>query len=185
MPRLGDRMLSVRTRVERDWMVNEHWRLSHYAAWRWAKSFHLEVEEAHSECNVALIRAAELWRSDGGKTFAAYAIMAMYHHLLNCAKKQRKRVAVPLLEDEWEWAADPKQPDPAHEVAEQDDVQVHLTRLHAAIRRLSPRSQVVMLGRASGEGYASIAQRLSLSRQRVQQIEQAARERLREILHLE
>jgi RNA polymerase sigma factor (sigma-70 family) len=163
-------------------MVNEHWRLSHFAAWKWAKYFRLELEETHAECNVALIRAAELWRPDGGKTFAGYAMMLMHHHLVNYAKKACRQRPTPVLGHYWDLQADPKQPDPAEVAAKQDELQVHLAQLHAAIRKLDPRSQLVMKGRASGEVHESIARRLKVTRQRIQQIEKEARERLREML---
>ena len=54
--------------------------------------------------------------------------------------------------------------------------------MHQAIARLDARARKVMLARATGELFESIARRMGVSRQRVQQIEQQARTRLLEIL---
>jgi RNA polymerase sigma factor (sigma-70 family) len=179
MPRLGERHASVRGIPERNLLVTQNCRLSYFSSKRWAGQFGLDLEDARAECNLVLIRAAELWRSEGGKTFAGYAVMAMYNQLVNCSKKERRRGTARLIEDCWEWQADPKQRDPAEIVVDRAE----LTRLRDAIARLDPRPRKVMEARAAGETSHRIAEGMGVSRQRVEQIEQTARERLRELLH--
>jgi RNA polymerase primary sigma factor len=178
MPRLGERRPPVRDRDQRDRMVKDNLRLSFFAVRLWAGHFGLDAEDARAECNLALIKAASLWRPDLGRTFAGYAVKAMFNHLVTFAKKEQRLAAVQPLGDGWERPADPTQYDPV-EVA---SARAEVTRLREVIDRLDPRSQQVMQARAAGEETRHIAERLGVSRQRIEQIERRARERLRELL---
>src|SRR5262249_24603588 len=70
MGRLGERLPPVRSQRERDRLVAQYRRLSFLTGERWAKRFGLDLEDAVAECDLALIRSAELWVPDGERTFA-------------------------------------------------------------------------------------------------------------------
>ena len=58
---LSRRHSPVRNQDARNLLVTENWRLSFYAARQWAARLCLDVDDAVGECNLALIRAAEVW----------------------------------------------------------------------------------------------------------------------------
>ncbi len=176
MPRLGEKRPPVRDRDERDQIVTKNLRLSFFAVRLWAGQFGLDAEDACAECHLALIKAASLWRPDQGRTFAGYAVKAMFNHLVNFARKERRVACVQSLVEGWERQADPKEYDPVEVVNNRTE----LVRLRDAIARLDPRSRQVMQARVAGEGTRVIAERLGVTRQRIEQIEQQARSRLRE-----
>jgi RNA polymerase sigma factor (sigma-70 family) len=178
MSRLGERLPAVRGQEERNRLVTENRRLSYFAARRWANQFRLDTEDAASECDLALIKAADLWRPDGGRTFAGYALKAMFNHLLNVSKKQRRSCTAYNLDAGFDWQPDPRQCDPALVAMDRAEV----GRLHDAIKRLDTRARQVILARVQGERPKAIAARFGVTRQRIEQIEERARLELREML---
>jgi RNA polymerase sigma factor (sigma-70 family) len=183
MGRLGERQPSVRSQRERDRLVAHYRRLSFLTAERWAKRYGLDLEDAVAECDLALVRSAELWVPDGERTFARYVATAMVNHLIKASRRARLpgRPRAPR-EDEWASRPDPRQCDPAEAVADHEERGAELGRLSWALAFLDPRSRQVIRARAAGERPGRVAQRLGVSRQRIEQIGLKALGRLRRLL---
>ena len=183
MGRLGERLPPVRSQRERDRLVAQYRRLSFLTGERWAKRFGLDLEDAVAECDLALIRSAELWVPDGERTFARYVVTAMVNHLIKASRRARllRRPRSPR-EDELASRPDPRQCDPAEAVADHEERGAELGRLNWALAFLDPRSRQVVRARAAGERPRRVAERLGVSRQRIEQIGLKALRRLRRLL---
>jgi RNA polymerase sigma factor (sigma-70 family) len=183
MGRPGERLPPVRSQRERDHLVAHYRRLSFLTGERWAKRFGLDLEDAVAECDLALVRAAELWFPDGERTFARYAVTAMVNHLIKASRRARRlRRPRSPEEDELACRPDPRQCDPAEAVADREERGEELGRLNWALAFLDPRSRQVIRARASGETPRRVAERLGVSRQRIEQIGLKALGRLRRLL---
>jgi RNA polymerase sigma factor (sigma-70 family) len=140
------------------------------------------MEDAVAEADVALLRSAELWVDKASSAFGTYAVKAMFNRLFRLARIEQRRVCACNLADTWEVHEDPRQHDPSNVCAEREELQLQMERIADALTKIDPRLREVILARAEGEKPKTVAERFGLSRQRICQIEEQARVRLRKLL---
>lgn len=174
--------LMCRANDIRAWLVEANRRLVLAVASKFV-SPRFDHQELAAEGMIPLLRAVELFDADRGFRFSTYATLAIIKHLTRYVQRERtRRDRFQTGRDETvEVLAD-------HRGSESDSaplIQAEAS-LHRLIRRLNHREQRVLkarfgLGGHSPQTLSQLGQQMGITKERVRQIEIAARSKLRKL----
>lgn len=191
----GKKRVSERSIADRDRLILQWRYLPHHVVERVAPKGlrKVDYEEAEEQGFLALIRAAETWRDNGGAAFNTYCFRSialwvarhlrhrgLIHVPENALREQAKKWSKECCKKASRFCTLPEGFDiPKAEEREQVDFD-EVELLQAALAELSDRERMIVVGYV-GEGRTllSLGKELNISRERVRQIKDEALCRLR------
>lgn len=125
--------------------------------------------DAVSEGTLTLMKAIDLFDLSRGVAFSTYAYVAVQRRLWRFARDQRRHAKT-----FWQFGGDSPEPcddDEAERLDAQLDLRTRYRRLRRHFRKLSYRERAVVEGRMAGRTLDTLAAELSVSRERIRQLE--------------